>query len=144
MPGATRGASRRRATDGVVDVEDPHASCASDAKVLSLTPRGDADATTTLSLPVPHGSTPPEKRTWTVVPRVVQRGGAGEGTIELVTQLGAPPVVHWTWTDGPKSSNCLDLPSQSVELGGKITRAWLVVHAHGGPVYVDKTTLKSK
>jgi hypothetical protein len=38
----------------------------------------------------------------------------------------------------------LDLPAQSVELGGARTRAWFVIHAQRGTVSLDKTTLHSR
>jgi hypothetical protein len=130
---------------GRVEVVD--APGASDTRVLALTPEGTgetASATMTLELPVPRGSVPAPARSWTVTPRVLQRGGPGTGDLALVTTPGGPPLAQWTWADtghGTGLSN--DLPAKVVELGGDRTQAWLVVTARGGAVALDRTTLRS-
>jgi hypothetical protein len=132
-------------TGGRVEVEAGVAPCASDGKVLTLTPTS-ATASTTLALPVPRGSTPPEKRTWLVVPRIVQRdkGTAGSAKLSLYASLSDKPLAEWTWESTSKNATCLDLNAQSVELGGPVTRAWLVLSASGGgAVSLDKTTLRA-
>jgi hypothetical protein len=120
-------------------------ACASEGKVLLLTPTPAAgDASVTLGLPVPRGPTPPERKTWAVTPRVMQRGGKGSATLLLVATPDGPPLAQWTWEDEAKTPTCIELPPQPVELGGDRTRAWLVLKAHGGDVALDKTTLRAK
>jgi hypothetical protein len=118
--------------------------CASEGRVLSLSPSTSGDASVTLALPVPRGPTPPERKMWAVTPRVLQRGGRGSATLLLVAALDGPPLAQWTWDDAARNTACLDLPPQQVELGGERTRAWLVLRAHGGPVALDKTTLRAR
>lgn len=134
---------------GRVEVEEGVASCASDGKVLTLTPTSP-QASTTLALPVPRGSTPPEKRTWIVVPRIIDKGTGGSAKLSLYASLDAKPLAEWSWEskapDGNKpgkTSTCLDLDPKSVELGGPVTRAWLVLTATRGAVSLDRTTLRA-
>jgi hypothetical protein len=153
---------------GRVEVEDGIAPCASDGKVLTLTPT-TAQASATIALPVPRGSTPPEKRSWVVVPRIVDRGSNGTGAsakLSLYASLDDKPLAEWTLesdgagapsdkpgtapSDKPeakpgttKTPVCLDLDPKSVELGGPMTRAWLVLSASRGPVSLDRTTLRA-
>jgi hypothetical protein len=123
---------------------------ASEGHALALEPTGggdgDGDATLTIALPVPRGPTPPERKTWMVTPRVLQRGGAGSGTLVLVTALGGPPLAQWSWDDATaaKPPVATELPAQPVDLGGDRPRAWLVLRAHGGSVALDKTTLHAR
>ena len=127
-------------------VESP-GSCTSEGKAMSLAPSGAGDATVVLALPVPRGPTPPERKAWNVVPRVLQGGGKGSGTLDLVATLDGPPLATWTWDDGPdgaKAGTCVDLAAQPVDLGGDRPRAWLVLHAKGGEVTLDKTTLRAR
>ena len=42
-----------------------------------------------------------------------------------------------------RSPTCPELPAQPVELGGDRPRAWLVLHARGGAVALDKTSLRA-
>ncbi|HEY6460719.1 MAG TPA: hypothetical protein VIY73_11230, partial [Polyangiaceae bacterium] len=127
----------------------PQVSCLSEAHALLLTPDGPGDdATVTIALPVPRGPTPPDKKTWQIIPRVLQRGTGGKGTLVLVDSLGGPglapvaPLAEWAWADDAKSPSCLDLPMKMVELGGARTRTWLVLHAKGAAVALDKTTVR--
>jgi hypothetical protein len=134
---------------GRPEVLDSPNPCASDGRVLALSPWTSAapssgDASVTIALPVPRGPTPAERKTWAVAPRVLQRGGKGSGTLVLVAALDGPPLAQWAWDDAAKTATCLDLPAQQVELGGERPRAWLVLHAHGGAVALDKTTLRSR
>jgi hypothetical protein len=131
------------------DVEDPHAPCASDGHVLAVSPSSagaGGEGTVTLALPVPRGPTTAtsDERTWMVTPRIVSRGGAGEGTLELRTDADGPAIATWTWSDGGKIPTCNDLPARPVELRAEHERAWLVVRARGGSVALDKTTLKPR
>ncbi len=128
---------------GRPEVLESPGTCASDARVLLLSPTV-ADASVMLELPVPRGATPPERKTWAVTPRVLQRGGKGTATLVLAATPDGPPLAQWTWEDDAKSPTCVDLPAQPVELGGDRTRAWLVLKAHGGAVALDKTTLRSR
>jgi len=132
---------------GRAEVVAPGPSCASDGHFLALSPafsKGGAEASMMIELPVPRGATPAPRRTWTVVPRVFQRGGAGRGTLEIVLAPGGAPLARWTWTDTISGPACTDLPGQSVELGAERRQAWLVVTASGGPVGLDKTTLRPR
>ena len=116
---------------------------ASEGHALALEPAA-GEATMTLSLPVPRGPTPAERKTWMVVPRVLQRGGKGAGTLEVVDAPGGPPLASWTWDDASAVPSATELTAQPVELGGDRVRAWLVVHARGGSVALDKTTLRPR
>lgn len=127
---------------GRLEVEEGVATCASDGKVLTLTPT-TSQARATLALPVPRGSTPPEKRTWVVVPRIVDRGTGGAAKLSLYASLGDKPLAEWTWESTSKSATCLELTPQSVELGGPVTRAWLVLSGSKGAVSLDKTSLRA-
>ena len=98
----------------------------------------------TLELPVPRGTTPPLRRTWTVLPRVFKQGGPGQGTIAVVLAPGGVPLAQWTWADSGSGAACTELPGQPVELGAERRQAWLVVTAHGGAVGLDKTTLRPR
>jgi hypothetical protein len=131
------------ASGGRPEVLEAPGTCASDGRALLLTP-GAGEASVMLALPVPRGPTPPEKKTWAVTPRVMQRGGKGSATLVVVASPGGPPLAQWTWDDDAKTPTCVDLPAQPVELGGERTRAWLVLRAHGGAVALDKTTLRSR
>jgi hypothetical protein len=128
---------------GRPEVLESPGTCTSDSRVLLLSPTG-TDASVTVELPVPRGATPPDRKTWAVAPRVFQRGGKGSATLLLVATPDGPPLAQWTWEDDVKTPTCVDLPAQPVELGGDRTRAWLVLKAHGGPVALDKTTLRSR
>ncbi len=79
-----------------------------------------------------------------VVPRVVQQGGAGRGTLAVVLAAGGPPLAQWTWSDSVATAACTELPGQSVELGAERRQAWLLVTGQGGPVGLDKTTLRPR
>jgi len=134
-------------TTARVEISDAVPSCASDGRGLTVTPSvAGGQGSTTLSLPVPRGATPPDRKSWTVVPRALQRGGPGSATLLLVASADGPPLARWTWDDAPKNAaapGCLELPPQTVELGGDRPRAWLVLQAAGGAVTLDKTTLRS-
>jgi hypothetical protein len=131
---------------GRAEVVDAIGTCASDAHALAITPTGAAEATVTIELPVPRSTAGGgARRSWLVTPRSFQRGGPGEADLALVTSLGGPPVAQWTWTDVIRGAPlCADLQPKSVELGGDITRAWLVVTAKGGSVALDRTTLRAR
>jgi hypothetical protein len=100
-----------------------------------------------VALPIPRGATLPERTTWVVVPRVIERGGPGTATMDLMLDGESKPLTTWTWNDavtgGGRSPWCTELPARSVEVG-KATRAWLVLHARGGDVTLDKTTLRPR
>jgi len=130
-----------------VDVTEGPPLCASDSHALTVTPWASGPAgegSGMLSLPTPRGATPPDKRNWSVAPRAVQRGGPGVATLDVVVTPGGPSLAHWTWQDAGKSQGCIDLPAQTIELGGERTRVWLVLHAAGGAVTLDKTTLRGR
>ena len=130
-----------------VEVAEGAAPCASEGRGLTVTPSASgpvAEGSAALPLPVPRGAALPERRTWSVAPRAILRGGSGSATLELVTSAGPAPVARWTWQDAASSPACVDLPAQTVELGGERPRAWLVLHAAGGAVTLDKTTLRPR
>jgi hypothetical protein len=152
----------------VVEVKDLPTQCVSDGHVLVLTPAGAGagSATAAIELPVPHTpSTAAERHTWNVIPRVLQRApglGGGSGVLSVVLgptpSAQTAPAAEWTWSDGASAANaanaanaqgvaaapaCVELPAKPVELGGEHSRAWLVLRATGGPVALDKTTLRA-
>ena len=130
---------------GHAEVVDALGSCASDAHALAIVPRGEADASVTIELPVPRSSSPALRRTWVVTPRTFQRGGPGAGELALVATPGGPPLAQWSWTDAaPGAPLCPDLAGKPVELGGDMTRAWMIVTARGGAVALDRTTLRAR
>jgi len=116
------------------------AGCGTDVHAVAI----DAESTATIELPIPRGAAPPERRTWQVVPRILDRGGRGSGTLELFAAAGGPPLAHWTWTESAKSPRCFDLAAQHVELGGDRSHAWWVMTAHGGSAAFDRTVLRPK
>jgi hypothetical protein len=116
------------------------APCGADARAVTA----EAETSTMIELPVPHGPTPPERRTWQVVPHVLDRGGHGSGTLELVASLGGAPLARWTWTESGRSPRCFDLPNQPVELGGDRTHAWWILTAQGGSVALDRTVVRGR
>jgi hypothetical protein len=130
-------------------VLDAQATCASDSRALVVTPTSHSSGSVAVALPLPRGATLPERTSWVVTPRVMARGGAGAGTLDLVLELGgaAPPLTTWTWSDALPQNvhtpSCTELPGRSVEVG-KATHAWLVVRAAGGEVTLDKTTLRPR
>jgi hypothetical protein len=126
----------------VIEAADP---CVSQGRVLRVIPAVGKEATVTLSLPVPRGPAPPEKRMWRVTPRVLLPAGGGKGELELLTEPGRQRVAEWTWgEDFNERPTCVDLPAQAVELGGERTRAWLIVRALGGAILIDRTTLEGQ
>jgi hypothetical protein len=127
---------------GRVEVADVSGSCASEGHLLALTPVGGAEASTTIELPIPQGPPPHAHHSWTITPRAMQRGGVGTAHLALVTELGGPPLTGWSWTDAARVPQCLDLPSRVVEITAD--RAWLVLTAAGGPVALDKTSVRSR
>ncbi len=131
----------RLAGGGAERVESSN-PCASDGRVLVLSPASNSEATVTVGLPVPRGIAPGERRVWNVAPRVLQRGGAGTAKLSLVVDPMGPPLAEWTWSDAGPGPACSELPTRHVELGGDRSRAWLVLRATGGPVALDKTTLR--
>jgi hypothetical protein len=135
-----------------VEISEGDPACASDGHGLTVTPiAGSASGSVTLALPVPRGATPPERRSWSVAPRAIQRGGTGAATLVLVTAPDAAPLARWTWDDASRPAGtpvgppqCIDLAPQTVELGGDRSRVWLVLEAAAGSVTLDKTTLRSR
>ncbi|HXX65597.1 MAG TPA: hypothetical protein VEK07_00330, partial [Polyangiaceae bacterium] len=115
--------------------------CASGGRALALTPSARSGATVTIELPIPRSATPPPRRTWLVTPRVVQNGTTATATLSLVDALGGAPLARWSWSDATHAPSCLDLPAQSVDLGGDRLRTWLVLEAKGGTVTLDRTAL---
>ncbi len=116
--------------------------CASDGRVLRLTPTPGSEASVTLALPVPNTSSSGGKYTWVIVPRVVQVGDGAAAVLTLVAEFGQPPVAEWNWTDSTKVATCLDLPPRTVEIGRNRSQAWLILRATGGTVMLDKTTIR--
>lgn len=129
---------------GWADVIVPGNGCASEGHVVRISPAGMSEASVTLALPVPSAPGPSEKHAWIVTPRILQHGDGGTGALAVVAEPGLPPLAEWSWDDAARPTTCLELPSRTVELGGKYPRAWLVVRAHGGPVMVDRTTIRAR
>jgi hypothetical protein len=130
---------------GRIEVIDALGTCASDAHALAIVPAGAAVASVTLELPVPRGAAPAPRRNWMVTPRAFQRGGPGTGEVALVASLGGPPLAQWSWADAIRGApTCTELAPKAVELGGDVSRAWLVVTARGGEVALDRTTLRAR
>jgi hypothetical protein len=118
--------------------------CSADTRALALDPTGSAEASMLLELPAPRGPTSPPRRSWSVTPRAFVRGGSGEGTITLSDTPGGAPRATWTWTDTANGPGCLDLGERALELGPEQKQAWLRVTARGGPVALDRTTLRPR
>jgi hypothetical protein len=60
-------------------------------------------------------------------------------------QAPPPPpsqLAEWSWNDAARIPACTDLPAKTIELTAGETRLWLVLTAHGGPVALDRTTLR--
>ena len=129
---------------GWAEAVAPGHGCASEGRVVRVSPSGNAEASVTLALPIPAATGPSESHAWIVTPRVLQHGDGGVGTIAIVAEPGLPSLAEWTWNDTAKPSTCLELPSQTVALGGPRPHAWLVVRARGGPVMVDRTTMRAR
>jgi hypothetical protein len=114
--------------------------CGTDARAVAV----DAEGAASIELPIPRGAAPPERRTWQIAPRVLDRGGHGSATLELFAAVGGPALARWTWTEAAKSPRCFDLAPQAVELGGDRSHAWWVLTAHGGSAALDRTVLRPK
>src|ERR1019366_1950678 len=129
---------------GQVEAIDAAGTCASDSHALALTPTGAAEASVTIELPVPRGSTGPTKRSWVVTPRAFQRRSAGAADLVLVADAGGPPLAQWSWTDAAKMPACNDLSPKTIDLAAGQTRLWLVLTARGGAVALDRTTMRGR
>jgi hypothetical protein len=129
---------------GRVQVVGGRGLCPADARALSLVPDGGRPATMSIEVPAPRGPTPGDARTWKVVPRVFLSGGAGQATMVMALEPGGPPLAHWSWTDFANAPACVELDEAPVVLGPETRRAWLFVTATGGPVALDKTTLRGR
>jgi hypothetical protein len=145
---------------GTAEVVDMGDACASAGRALRITPaslasgditspvvasgaRTRAEATVTLALPIPRGPVAPVIRMWMVSPRILQGKGAGGGIIRVVTEPAEQAVAEWRWDgDSEAQPACVDLPARAVDLGGEHARAWLVVRALGGTLWLDSTTLR--
>ena len=119
-------------------------ACAANETLVRVTPTGGGDAIVTFALPVPPGPSLGAKRSWVVVPRVVKRGAAGTASMTLVTDIGLGGLAQWSWSDSAPPAGCAELPAQRVEFEGDRLRAWLVVRANGGPVTLERTTLRTR
>jgi hypothetical protein len=123
----------------------PATSSTSSTSTTPLAPVEATVATVVVELPVPRSSTPPEKRSWVVTPRVLERGTAGRGSLAVVASLaGGEALARWEWADAARGPTCMDLAPATIELGGDRVRAWLVIKAQGGPVAVDRTLLRAR
>jgi hypothetical protein len=129
---------------GSVEATDERGSCASGGRTLVLTPTGTGEATFTVELPVPRSTSPPDRRSWLVTPRVFERGSGGHGTMALIDRPGGEPLLHWEWTDNARAPSCMELSPSTIELGGDRLHTWLVVTAHGGSIAVDRTVLRGR
>lgn len=115
--------------------------CAADGRALVLEATSP-EARATIELAVPRGPTPADKRAWIVTPRVLQRGSAGQASMQLVAQPGGEPLARWTWSDASPKPVCTELGAQTVDLGGP--RAWLELGVRGGSAAVDRTMVQAK
>jgi hypothetical protein len=134
---------------GRSEVSTELGSCASNGRVLTVTPSSPAlEATALLELPVPK-AVAGARRGWAIAPRAFQRGGPGSGHLALLLSPGGPPVAEWSWTDTgaatkPGNKTCIDLPPQPVELGAERRLAWLAFRATGGAASFDRTVLRGR
>ncbi|MGA7121373.1 MAG: hypothetical protein WBY94_14810 [Polyangiaceae bacterium] len=130
-------------TTGIAEVARVANPCASDGRVLRLTPTGPSvAASVTLALPFPNEPTDSAGTvSWIVTPRVLQAGEGAVGLLRLVEELGQTPLAEWSWNDSAKPASCADLPARTVELAKERARAWLILGAQGGAVMLDKTTI---
>jgi hypothetical protein len=137
-------------TGGRAELIEAAGNCASGGHALALVPAEGAQASAWIELPVPRGLSPPAPSTWTVTPRVFQRGPAGSATLELYSALtslskgGAEPAASWSWRDAANFPSCLELSAKTVDLGATAARAWLVLTARDGAVALDETTLRAR
>ncbi|HEY8090536.1 MAG TPA: hypothetical protein VIF09_21895 [Polyangiaceae bacterium] len=131
--------------NGHADAIEATASCVSEGRAIELVPASTGEeASVTIALPVPHGPTPSDRKAWQAIPRIFLQGTGASATLEVVARPGGKPLTQWTWKDDAKTPQCEELPAQSVEIGGDIPRAWLVLRTKGGAVALDKTTLRTR
>jgi hypothetical protein len=137
-------------------------SCASGGAVLTVTPAGAGAAEVTIDLQTSRSTK------WTIVPRIVQRGGHGKGKLSV---HGVDVTEEWTFTDElpasaaassappppekPAPENCLELTPKPLifppipgtaqaNVEDDAPRVTLVIDAEGGPVSVDRVMLRQK
>jgi hypothetical protein len=132
------------ATHGSAHVDTIELSCVSGGRALVLTPSGSSPETVTIELPVPRDRNRPERQTWTVTPRVIERSKGAEGSLSLVTTGTGAPKARWSWSDDASSPPCRDLNSQTIDLGSGRDRYWLILQASGGAVALDRTMLRAR
>jgi hypothetical protein len=125
---------------GRVAIVEGSGMCSADARALSLEPGGPGEASMAVELPAPRGS----RRTWAVVPRVFVRGGTGQATMILAESPDAPPLAEWTWKDEANGPGCIEIPERVVTLQADTRPTWLFITARGGPVALDRTTLRPR
>ena len=117
---------------------------ASQDRVLTVTPSpASGEAWAEIELPVPRADT------FSVQPRVLLRGGGGEGTLKLYmlkdTADGGAydrvEVATWQWNGGADKAvpaHAMDLESREIVF--QTARARMVLTAKGGAIALDKTT----
>jgi hypothetical protein len=132
------------AARGSAHVDTIDLPCASGGRALVLTPSGSSTGTVTIELPVPPQHNGPERQTWTVTPRVIERSKGAEGALSLVTTGTGAPMARWSWSDDASSPPCRDLSSQRIDLGSGHDRYWLVLQASRGAVALDRTMLRAR
>ena len=118
---------------------------ASADRVLEVIPsEGSAEAWAVIELPIPRADA------YRVTPRGLLRGTGAEGALTLHVTTAGKEEEHarWSWTDDVgEATKTLDLPEKSIILdsdSGAPTTGRLILAAKGGPVALDKTTLKAR
>lgn len=137
---------------GVAHPQAAAGTCASEGRVLALTPLGAADASATIELPLPKADLSSPR--WAILPRVFRGGTNAEGTLEVLGD-GDRVLATWTWSDAhaavpPQGAEpCLDLVPKTIELTAAnvntdrlIAFVRLRVFAKGGAVALDRTHVK--
>ncbi|HLK37615.1 MAG TPA: hypothetical protein VKU41_12735 [Polyangiaceae bacterium] len=146
----------RQSPTGSASVEELPGACAFGGRVVAVTGSAAGPASVWLELPAPREPTLSPTRSWTVIPRVLQHGTAGAGTLTLYLtwpltspsgSMGEGPVgpaAQWTWSDAVNRPTCIELSGQTVTLSDGSSRAWLRLEGADGRVGLDAISLRAR
>lgn len=113
---------------------------ASNDQALALRPEPEGtSADATIELPVPR------RGKFRVTPRILPRGAKANGEIVAYDAKGAT-AARWAWGTAAGETAARDLPSEVATFEGDVdhTAGRLVLHVEGGPIALDKVTLKEE